>query len=368
MIDERLRFKLQTLLFLPLFFITDCGSEDRRTTFLVGEEPAQAVHSFDNHFETYLRWLESGQEDRTVIHFDSHIDVAPMTDSELKSILSEPDVHSAARFVQHPYDYYIPDRRFLTVANWLYPAMKGDMITKLIWVVPDDSLSLIWVDALKLRLRNHLYDLTREEIESFRLVEHVIEGKMYGTEIIITSVEDLPRVTEPVLLDFDIDYYSFDSAVRLNRLGSPKHTPLETVAELRRKGITADVVTISTSVPNGYTSLRTAYLAQDLRDLLRLGSAATSDFTERLHQWAAGDSCMAAGDFEAAIALYQADTDGQSVPAGILFNLATAYERLVKETVPKNCWQKRLKLILCLPLPSSTNSMHTSMIESTGKC
>ncbi|MBC8346978.1 MAG: tetratricopeptide repeat protein [Candidatus Marinimicrobia bacterium] len=354
--------KLLIILLLIFGFNSCSDRDDSNKIYRIGIDSVKEIAFFENHYDSYITWIEKKPTSKTVIHFDSHIDIAPMTSTELEKIVSAVDKDEVEPFIQHPYSYYIPDKKFLTVANWLYPAMRGGIVNTLIWVVPDDILSLFWLNDLKVRFRNYFNDLTENDIETFHLQGSIIKGIMYGVEVIITPIADIPRIDSPVLLDFDIDYYNFNSALELSRLSKPKHYPMETINILKNKNIIAEVVTISTSVPNGYTSLSIAYLAEDLNHLLKFGIDIPADYKIRLQYGEMGDSSMAVGNYDEAIQHYKSSLDEDNPNAGILFNLSVAEEKASLSSSSNDYFIKAVKLNKAFDNPLK-NELNTSFYD-----
>jgi tetratricopeptide (TPR) repeat protein len=334
-----------SFIILIIFGVYTCTNDPNlNNSNRIGINSIQEIAFFENHYKSYITWIEKKPKSKTVIHFDSHIDIAPMPSSELEKIVSAVNIEEIEQYIQHPYSYYIPDEKFLTVANWLYPAMRSDIINTVIWVVPDDTLTVFWLEDLKIRFRNYFNNLSEEDIASFHFQGSIIKGIMYNVEVIITPIADIPQMYSPVLLDFDIDYYNFNSALDLDRLSRPKHHPFETINILKNKNIVAEVVTISTSIPNGYTSLSFAHLAEELRCLLEYGKELPIDYYKKLKNSEKGDSCMVEGNYDAAIHYYKSSLDGGNPNAGILFNLSIAETEIGEFNSSKDHYNKAIQL------------------------
>jgi tetratricopeptide (TPR) repeat protein len=302
-----------------------CSRENVSHLSPIGLEPLSEVSLFENHYETYLHWLRTNQHERIVLHFDTHVDLDWMREKDLQSLLQAPTPEMARKFVQSPFGYYIPEQKVMHVGNWLYAAYKKNMIRQLVWVVPDSVLlDQDWLEKFQTGLRLHQRNITEDEIKSFQINDHTIAGQLYGLPITICRLGDVPSFSEPILLDIDIDYFSFDSAIWLNRLQEPRRWPEDLIRTLREKNLKTDQVTISSSVQGGYTALPYKWLGEDLRYRLLAGSKLSPDSLAFFSLLREGHHLVAQGEFEKSLAVFEQAHRLKPDQAAVLFGLGMA--------------------------------------------
>ncbi len=164
-----------------------------------------------------------------------------------------------------------------TVADFIFAAYKLGIIKKLYWVSPSGFLE--WDDIEKgaaafLRAFGYSEDI----IKTFKKDGKVVKGKIFGLEVVLTSIRNLPHIKEPVLFSVDVDY--FPNAIR-----KKKKRDLEFFKEffyyLREKNIHIRDLGVAYSVNGGYTEAVYRYIGDELIYLLKHPEIASSgDFPE----------------------------------------------------------------------------------------
>ena len=74
----------------------------------VGIESIESVFVMENHDEAYRIWRDAGVRQATLVHVDAHHDM-----------------------------WWNPEPNSLTIADFICPALKDDLIRQVFWVVPD---------------------------------------------------------------------------------------------------------------------------------------------------------------------------------------------------------------------------------------
>ena len=204
----------------------------------VGLDPIHRVFMMENHDDAYHIWRDAGVKQRVLIHIDAHHDM-----------------------------WWVTDANSITIANFICPALKDDIVREIFWVVPD----LTWKTS---RSRRPILRHVRKIAESYPGVRHALEvgtnqisTVVLGKPLRICSLASLPRIDESVLLDIDSDFLVIP---RVSYQESDEHGALpwcwpdELLAPLQARHIRADVVTIAYSVEGGYTPLKWKYLGDEL--------------------------------------------------------------------------------------------------------
>src|SRR5260370_41990787 len=81
----------------------------RRESLVDGHKPSP-VHLMENHDGAYYIWREAGVRRKILVHIDAHHDM-----------------------------WWVKDKNaaFVTIANFICPALKKDLVKEVYWVVPD---------------------------------------------------------------------------------------------------------------------------------------------------------------------------------------------------------------------------------------
>lgn len=233
----------------------------------------------ENHNQAFIVYKKLNIKNRTLIHFDAHIDMNWIPVRELDIINAYSGTDSLFSFLKSPYEYYIPGKRFLHVGNWIYPLLMDESISQFYWVVPDrEILSQGWLTLLKKGLKLYQKNITASDIQSFRVNKKLkrIQGQIYGKALFICTIKNIPHFNSPIILDIDTDYFDFNSALFLERLKNPLFWPDDFIHRLTQKEIEADIVTICYSLQNGYNTLALRFMGQDLQRAVQAGAKISS--------------------------------------------------------------------------------------------
>jgi len=262
-------------LVISLALPASCGKEEAMPPELVGVEPVKEVRLFEDHLDSYGVWCRAGVRHRVAFHFDSHLDMNYIRESDLGPLLEIKNLRQLHKLAIFRFDYYRSGVKVIGVDNWLYPAFRRGLMDTLYWIVPDTSIGdEVWMEQFKEHLRNYQSGLFPAEIEGFRAVPagasggRLVKGTVYGCPLIVTTLESLPPRPTPVLLDVDVDYFVLDGVLSLNRLPWPRVWPEDVIVALREKGIRTDLATICYSVNKGFNPLEYRFLGDRLKRLL----------------------------------------------------------------------------------------------------
>ena len=337
LVSERLEktmssiFRIVAFAALLLPLLTSCQQSSKNIR--VGVDPLPPVVAMENHYGSFWAWKKASVRNRIVVHVDTHIDLNWMPEKDVRAVLQAADSSELRAVSIRPGQFYEPGKRVLHVGNWLYPALRSGMVKKLYWVVPDRSVcSPQWLRALKIGMRLHFTNVNPREIESFHIQSSVIEGELFGIPITILPLSELPLFTKPILLDIDLDYFQFDSALLLNRLPSPQKSVRQFVKILMKKKVASDLVTLCYSVEQGYLDFKNRSLGDSLLKALAVPSGAlSSDFlqksikakfsVEQLNQFQA-DAHFYDQEYQKAFELYRAIIRRRPEALKARFNLA----------------------------------------------
>jgi len=223
----------------------------RHGRYRVGKDQIPAIHMMENHDEAYYRWHEAQFKDRIVVHIDAHHDLYG--------------------------DWSTSTQREINIANYLYPTLEKSLAREIVWIVPDETVATT-------RGRNDiiraLQVIADEDGQRKSLMSQVgnklIRGTALGKPLTVCALSEMPAISEPVLLDIDIDYMIIPNiAYRgIQEYGlTPWCWPNDLVRGLTARGLCTDFVTIAYSVEGGYTPLLWKYLGDELAFRLQQTSA-----------------------------------------------------------------------------------------------
>lgn len=196
----------------------------------------------ENHDEAYYIWREAGEQQRILVHLDAHDDI-----------------------------WWVPDQTFPTIANFICPALKEGLVREVYWVVPDET----WANSstLKPLLRwvKKIVQSYPGEPPAIKFEPQGIATYALGKPFKICPLNRLPRFSEEVLLDIDLDYLVIPRACHsgLEPPTMPWCWPEDLLAKIDHCGLRSGLVTIAFSVEGGYTPLKWKYLGEELALRLR---------------------------------------------------------------------------------------------------
>lgn len=272
------------------------------------------VFLFENHSVAYVVWHALQVRGATVVHVDTHEDCRVVPAKNLVAledlrrqeawdeVFRLSDMGGKFRFKVHP------GEMLLDLGNFIYPCLVDGTIRDYYWVVPDTIL----VGAQKERLKLHIQRcLGVVEGEFQELPGGAGFSLSFGKGTVhVVTLDGLPVLPARALLDIDVDFFVFPFAMTDNHLMGDLLWDPETVFKTLRARVPDPLaVTISSSVPGGYTPVAFRFLAdgafhfftqgeypQEARDLLRttLEIRRGTPFVQPVFQGAGGGEFAAA--------------------------------------------------------------------------
>lgn len=193
----------------------------------------------EEHCEAYFVWKQAGIRDAWCWHVDAHLDIGKdgLTASrlaELKQCQSLEEAHRRGLCG----NAYVPWGG-LHCGNYLYPAIREGIVSRLTWVIPPDIVSGNLLNWARLHL-DGWFDLSLEEFHQLHEHQGIVQGTILGIPFQLGTAEKLVLPEQPVLLDIDIDYF-LDGEGQIWQ--EPEQLPLPTSL----------LTTVAYSVKGGYT-------------------------------------------------------------------------------------------------------------------
>ena len=250
-----------------------------------GVDPVERVFSIEDHDAAYDVWKAEGVRGRVLVHVDGHLDFAWMAGDAAGELLAARSSEELDQLLAQGKVWTLddrPPRQRITIANFVYPAMRDGLVSQFVWVMPDPFWNCPRVRRFVRRGLERKLRSRSDEVGPFRVSPNGITFTVMGHPVTVCTLATLPRFTEPVLLDIDVDYL-----LTRTPAGQPPyfHTPPAPpwlwpsgfVERLRTAEIRTDLVTIAASVEGGFTPLRYKYFSDLLGRALRDPSRPLSD-------------------------------------------------------------------------------------------
>jgi len=295
---------------------------------LVGVEPIDPL-VMEDHSDSFLAWRKAKIQNRIIVHIDSHIDIEWISDPDLKRIA---DAQTTAELRQLQLDPLHPEERPtkpLSIMNYLYPAMKEKMAKELYWVLPD---SFMQGGSVLHIFKDHLVEtvdrLSIDMLNSFKLKNGVIKGRLFGIPFTLCKLSDLPSFRETIVLDIDVDY--FDPPNLRQRITSPPLWPEDLIAHLRKRKISTDLVSVCYSVRGGYLPLEHKFLGDDLAQMLKDPRGSDTAAAKRSRHRRSGVEYYAQGKYPEALQEFQSALESNPSDPSLQYWLSLMYRQMGK--------------------------------------
>ena len=207
----------------------------------------------EDHSHAYGLWKEQGVTDAVCVHVDAHLDV--MDRGFTKEVLERVSKCTSRDQLDDVCPPTFLPWGGLHCGNYLFPALKEDIVTHLIWVIPEGMLGdSPLLDFARDELLNWV-EMTITEFQGLKMVGKCVEGELGGHRFTLCTAGNLPEIdqSKPILLDIDVDYFQDEKDLIWQ---SPSE--LKKLLSLEK----FDILTIAVSVDGGYTCLEHRYLAE----------------------------------------------------------------------------------------------------------
>jgi tetratricopeptide (TPR) repeat protein len=280
---------------------------------LDAENRPKHIFLLENHDEAFYIWQNAKVTQRVLVHIDAHHDM-----------------------------WWLNDGATITIANFICPALKQDVVSKVIWVVPfatfancKNKKSL--VTQVKALLKGYPGKSRKLVSKDDRII-----ASLLGKELIICTLRSIPILRENVLLDVDIDYLIIP---RVTWEEYDHHDlfpwcwPRELVNKL--KDFDSDLITVVYSVQGGYTPLQWKYLGDELALRLMTKSDSRLEGMQRIEE---GAEVEALGQMTKAELKYRAALDLLPDSAAPLYRLARLLTKLNRVEEARQFYQKAVNL------------------------
>lgn len=223
---------------------------------------SKQVVLMENHNDTLTCWRKTCQKNRILVHVDRHFDFAWITDKDPRELLNIKNISDFRTVAKEDIFWNLSGKRedeLTHIGNYIYPAIKENIVREFYWVVPD---SLFSHKRKIMRLKREIDDIIKlNPAEKNRLVWQgdYLVSKICNIRLIICRLKDLPKFEEDVLLDIDVDYFIDNGRAWLY--------PETFIQILKEKGLKSAITTIAYSVEGGFTPIGYKFLGGHLNYL-----------------------------------------------------------------------------------------------------
>ncbi|MFM6130862.1 MAG: hypothetical protein ACKPBV_19415 [Sphaerospermopsis kisseleviana] len=249
---------------------------------------------FEEHSSVLQEWKKRGIQGKTLIYLDAHIDVQLVSQKRIEALEQCRTAAELAK-LEKPH-HTLPDMGYsYSIEDFLYPAYRLGMISRLIWVGPppnDQENGEGKTPEEFMRMLESMEGVSLEDLSSFQMVDNMLTGKLLGLDMVACQYTDLVNLELPAdsLIDIDIDYF-----VELPA-DEPWIDPQAVFTVLKQLPLTSDFVTLTRSVSSGYTPLRYRFFADYLAALWQGDNQLSSHYSRLFNM----DEKLRQGNTEAA--------------------------------------------------------------------
>ncbi len=262
-------------------------------------------------------WLANGASGRTVVIFSATDGLMPLKAQALDKLHKL----AAQRNFQAMAQEIAPDGLFDS-KNTAWLAQDLGVANKIYWVVPVfGGISYGDLRGFKGYMKER-FPGQAKEIDAMTMSGDVIKGTINGVPLRIVSLEHMPHITGPALVEIDISYLS------ALYQGETKTRMLSFIsgffATLRNCGLSSDMVSVSASNADGLVPLKFRFLVTYLSQLFAapdiIKGAPPALWKERAEAWKTEQV-----SFKDAVPIYKDIIRHYPNDAASLYDLSYAY-------------------------------------------
>lgn len=227
----------------------------------------------EDHHQALEAWRREKFKGLPLIHLDAHIDFGFYQAKPFHQIMKEA---KCIKEIQQQLEKSLLYTRYkedleeqLNIGNYIYPAMREQIVNRFYWVVPGGK------NEFKRGLKNIKRLMKRLRAEDPKGASNINESRqklstqLYKNYFEVASVLSLKKIKDPVLLDIDVDFLLFDSISRASlteNLGRrrPWIYPKELVRYIKKRLPKVAYTTISYSVNGGFSPLEYKFFGDEL--------------------------------------------------------------------------------------------------------
>lgn len=321
---------------------------------LVGARSIGNVLTMEDHDDAYYAWRQCGFRERILVHIDSHMDWDWLREHDPRDLLQAQTLTELDAMLKEQRRWTLSLRDRLDpihIGNYIQPALREGIVREFYWVFPDVAISRTGEPSGILRMLRRMMRVNPSGLRNLRLRDRRIHFEIDGQPVTACTLANLPRLSEPVLLDIDTDFFTAEPTeyVGTGRSGHdrwrqlPWIWPEELLVALRSKELRTEFVTIAYSVEGGFTPLSYKYLGDELAARLLHPVLPEPDQSISAHK-RMGAWYRHFGFLEQAIAEFKAAAALAPEDASCRFNLAYLHDEQGAYEEAGACYQHAVRL------------------------
>ena len=239
--------------------------------------PFYPIHIMEDHDDALNVWKKNNVKNVDLVHVDAHIDFGIHQAKSLENILEEAkSVEEVKRSLEisltfSRYEHNLDAQTH--IGNYIYPAIKEDIIKDFYWIVPGTLMD--FEAAVKL-VKGMLGNLLKQAGERSAVRVRREGGKVrsittrFGEHrMFVCTLDALSPQEQITLLDIDMDFLIIPNLFevgRTHRIKSQKPwiSPENFVRKIQEKIKNPEIVTIAYSVNGGYTPIVYKHLGDEI--------------------------------------------------------------------------------------------------------
>lgn len=231
------------------------------------------INLIEDHHEAYYLWQKAGIRSKALVHLDAHVDfgfhdVKPPEQIFKEATSKEALKHELERLLLFK-KFQFSEEKLTNIGNYIYPAIRDGIVNKFWWVIPGDAREFRKsLKSLKRMLKNFIrmdpYKNTKIKINGSS-----ISAVIYNIPFQFTTLDGLSEITEPTLLDIDVDFLTTPSlkvADATAEIGKrePWLYPEGLIKVINDKIRSPLLTTVAYSVNGGFTPMKYKFLGDEI--------------------------------------------------------------------------------------------------------
>lgn len=268
---------------LVIFLCLPSACERKERVQVLGKDTIENILMVEDHSEVLLEWLQKGYQEKIVVFVDRHDDLRNVPEQKIEQLTK---LYKKEKWEEIAANRDRGTEGLFTLGDFLYPAYRLGVIKKLYWV---NNSPFLLEKELESAGKQMLKGLNYPDavINTFKRKYNSIRGSIYGLDVTISTLENLPIIEEPVLLSIDIDVFERD----LPRMSYSGLMVLQDYwRKLRNKRMKVQHLSIAYSNRGNYTGMSQRHMGDELELIFTHPEIPTQGFPE---MWITRDRAFA---------------------------------------------------------------------------
>lgn len=197
---DRRQFLLLTLQFLALASMPAC----RKQMPTLGAAGITDLFVVEDHSQFLAHWAAQGVRDAVLVNLDTHDDFHPISSERIRRLLQiyqHKDWPALAKA-----DASMGTEGLYDIGNWIFAGARLGMFKEVYWVIPHRLTAGSEPDSRVSELLASI-GFSAADIKTFTYRDNLYRGTVFGIPVTVCTIETLPKISQPLLLSIDTDYF-----------------------------------------------------------------------------------------------------------------------------------------------------------------